>query len=156
MTFKQFNIVMRSILKSQHLKLSTLGRESFFEAYQDERGNIILRNSTDIKSDICCKECIKDCTNCFLLNGQQNLKNRKNKKVTKSDFDAIKTCFMSLKGEDRFKGVNYSIGKNLKTGMGFQHAPLLPAVFRFLCEQNYFVCDECDDCILMDKGICKK
>ena len=115
MNLNTFKTTLSALIGSTSKKLPTLGRNSHFYVYFDNSGNVALKNS---KGNICI--------------------------ITQSDFDICKKQYCSLRGKKRFQGKYYTDSK-LRVPIGRTHAPLIPAVFRYLCENGYCICENCKD-----------
>ena len=113
MNFNDFKTALTSLIGAATQRLPTLGRKSFFHVYFDKQGNVVLKNSK----------------------GNINI-------ITQADFNICKAQYCSLHGKERFDGKKYT-DPELRSPIGRTHAPLIPAIFRYLCENNYCVCRDC-------------
>lgn len=122
MDFQTFTQALKQIIKSQRVILSTLGYESYFCVYMNKKDEIVLQNSSDIRGQ---------------LLGQNT-----GRILVEADFKKVKDQYAKLGVEERLKGANYT-DPNLYLEIQRHHGPLIPALFRFVCENGYCVLGTC-------------
>ncbi len=60
--------------------------------------------------------------------------------MTKQDFDICKKQYCDLMPPERFKGKNYT-DPVLRIPIERIHSPLIPALFKYLCEHGKCICE---------------
>lgn len=106
--------------------LSTLGYDRYFCVYINKRGEIVLQNSSDIRVTMLDKK----------------TKKSKGKILSESDFEEAKKQYANFVPEEKYKSKYYTDSKS-SFEIQRHHGPLIPALFRFVCENGYCVLGTC-------------